>query len=170
MNFTNISNFGEPLESHEMTSTLSVYLSKGETAGLVVFLVFFGFAGFLQNLVLILSISLTDGFADAPANLFVLSLARLCGFAVMRSYNSAFHLQYLSPCFQHLYNNDKSCCCSDHWKYFSFDSEPLCLHSKTFEISKNNDIQTNCNYDRSQYMVGRHPYSCRGRGWLDDRK
>ena len=75
MNFTNISNFGEPLESHEMTSTLSVYLSEGETAGLVVFLVFFGFAGFLQNLVLILSISLTDGFADAPANLFVLNLA-----------------------------------------------------------------------------------------------
>lgn len=75
MNFTNISNFNESLEMDEMTSTLSVYLSEAETAGVVGFVAIFGFAGFLQNLVLILSISLTDGFADAPANLFVLSLA-----------------------------------------------------------------------------------------------
>ena len=75
MNFTNISNFSQPLESYEMTSTLAVYLTEGETTGLVVFLVFFGLTGFLQNLVLILSISLTDGFADTPANLFILSLA-----------------------------------------------------------------------------------------------
>ena len=75
MNLTNISNFSQPLESDEMTSTFSAYLTEAETAGLIVFLVLFGFAGFLQNLVLILSISLTVGFPDAPVNLFVLSLA-----------------------------------------------------------------------------------------------
>jgi hypothetical protein len=75
MNLTNISNFSQPLESDEITSTFSACLTEAETAGLIVFLVLFAFAGFLQNLVLILSISLTVGFPDAPVNLFVLSLA-----------------------------------------------------------------------------------------------
>jgi hypothetical protein len=75
MNFTNISNFNHYHESDELSSTLSLYISEAETAGLVLFLVLFGSLGFVQNLVLILSVILTDGFTETPANIFVLSLA-----------------------------------------------------------------------------------------------
>ena len=75
MNFSNTSNLNQAVESNEVTSTLSLYVSDGETASLVVFCVFFGSVGVLENLVLILAIILTDQFADKPSNIFVLSLA-----------------------------------------------------------------------------------------------
>ncbi len=75
MNFTNISNLNQSLELDESTSTLSSYFGEAEAAGLVLVVVFLGSVGFVLNFLLILSIILTDGFADAPANLFVLSLA-----------------------------------------------------------------------------------------------
>ena len=76
MNLTNISNLNQSLESsHNTISTLTSYFSETEAAVLVVLAVLFGFVGFLLNLLLILSTILTDGFAEQPANLFVLSLA-----------------------------------------------------------------------------------------------
>ena len=75
MNFTNISNFNQLHESDDLSSTLSLYISDVETVGLVFFVALSGSAGFMLNLVLILSIILTDGFTDTPANIFVLSLA-----------------------------------------------------------------------------------------------
>ena len=55
--------------------TITLYLSDREVAGSVLFLALFGFAGFAQNLVVILSTILTDGLLDIPTNIFVLSLA-----------------------------------------------------------------------------------------------
>ncbi len=75
MNFTNISNLNQSLLLNETNSALSSYFSEAEAAALVLVVVLLGSVGFLLNLLLILSIILTDGFADAPANLLVLSLA-----------------------------------------------------------------------------------------------
>ncbi len=75
MNFTNISNLNQSLELDETTSAVSSYFSEAEASALVVVVVFLASIGFLLNVLLILSIILTDGFADAPANVFVLSLA-----------------------------------------------------------------------------------------------
>lgn len=74
MNSTNISNFFEFFPGLP-SSSVNMYLNRNEVIAFVAFLGFFGFVGFLQNLVVILSIILTDGFLDAPANVFVLSLA-----------------------------------------------------------------------------------------------
>ena len=63
------------LELNETTSALSAYFSEAEAAALVLVIVFLASAGFLLNLLSILSLTRTDGFADAPANVFVLSLA-----------------------------------------------------------------------------------------------
>ena len=52
-----------------------------ETICLLTVVVIFGFVGFVLNFFLMLSIILTDGFAESPANLFVLSLA--CADALM---------------------------------------------------------------------------------------
>ena len=54
---------------------ISLYLSDVEVAGSILFAAFFGSVGFVQNIVVILSIVLTDGFLEVPANIFVLSLA-----------------------------------------------------------------------------------------------
>ena len=75
MNFSNISNLNQSLELEETNSALSSYFSEAEAAALVVVVAFLASVGFLLNLLLILSIIQTYGFADAPANLFVLSLA-----------------------------------------------------------------------------------------------
>ena len=72
LNLTRLAN-----DSAELQETYSVdsYLTDKEVAGLLLYLAFFGFVGFVQNLVVILSIILTDGFPDIPGNIFVLSLA-----------------------------------------------------------------------------------------------
>ena len=75
MNFTGIPNSNQAHEAHAKLSTLDLYLSETEATVLVVFVVLFGSTGFLLNLILILSIAMTDGFAEAPVNVFVLSLA-----------------------------------------------------------------------------------------------
>lgn len=76
MNSSNFSNlFNDSYEFGMESKIVSLYLSETEVAGLVLFLAFFGAVGFLQNIVVILSIILTDGLLDAPANIFVLSLA-----------------------------------------------------------------------------------------------
>ena len=76
MNSINLSQLiNDSYEFGEESKTVSLYLSDTEVAGLVLSLTFFASVGFLQNLVVILSIILTDGFLDAPANIFVLSLA-----------------------------------------------------------------------------------------------
>ncbi|XP_028406047.1 cannabinoid receptor 1-like [Dendronephthya gigantea] len=77
MNITDISKgANDSFELEEEPSlAVSLFLSETEITCLIFFLVFFGLTGFIQNLVVILSISLTDGFLDAPANIFVLSLA-----------------------------------------------------------------------------------------------
>ena len=62
-------------QSSEMASTLRLYASNTEIGILVSFAAFFGCVGFLGNLVMILSIVLTEQFADTPSNVFVLSLA-----------------------------------------------------------------------------------------------
>ena len=75
MNFSNISSTNHSFESSEIASTLILYASNTEIAILVSFSAFIGCAGFLENLVMILSILLTEQFADTPSNVFVLSLA-----------------------------------------------------------------------------------------------
>ncbi|XP_028390595.1 adrenocorticotropic hormone receptor-like [Dendronephthya gigantea] len=54
---------------------LYLYLSKEETICIFAVVLIFGLLGFVLNLLLISSITLTDGFAEIPANFFVLSLA-----------------------------------------------------------------------------------------------
>ena len=75
MSFSNISIFNQSFESSEVSSTLSLYASKAEIASGISFFALFGTVGFLENLVLILSILLTEQFADMPSNIFILSLA-----------------------------------------------------------------------------------------------
>ena len=75
MNFTGIPNSNQPHEAHAKLSTSSLYLSEAEATVLVVSVVLFGSTGFLLNLILVLSITMTDRFAEAPVNVFVLSLA-----------------------------------------------------------------------------------------------
>jgi hypothetical protein len=76
MNFTNISNLNQSLGSNDTAPfALTSYFSDTEAAALVSVSAFFGLVGFLLNLLLILSTILTDGFAEQPVNLFVLSLA-----------------------------------------------------------------------------------------------
>ncbi len=135
MNFTNISNLNQSLELDETTSAVSSYFSEAEASALVVVVVFLASVGFLLNVLLILSIILTDGFADAPANVFVLSLAcaDLCNW-------SAFHLQLLPPLVQNLCSSGQVCQCGHHWKHFSFKSKPPYVNSSRFEVSKHHDI------------------------------
>jgi hypothetical protein len=70
-------------------------MSDVETVGLVFFVALFGSVGFMLNLVLILSIILTDGFTDTPANIFVLSLAcadlLVCGVSAPLLIYSCYH-------------------------------------------------------------------------------
>lgn len=71
------------------------YLSEAELVGLVIFLCFLGLIGFLENLLVILSIVLGEGYLEAPANIFLLSLAcadiLICGVsAPLLAYN-CFH-------------------------------------------------------------------------------
>ena len=168
MNFTNISNFSQPLESDEMTSTLAVYITEGETAGLVVFLVFFGLTGFLQNLVLILSISLTDGFADTPANLFILSLAfadlLLCAVSapllIYNMYHSIFNIYTTVSIFV---------VAATTGSIFLLTLNRFVSTVRPLKYQKNHDIRTKCSYDRS-CMVCRNPCFCRGIGYLVHRK
>ena len=54
---------------------LSQYFREEETICLLAVVVIFGFFGLVLNIFLILSIILTDGFSESPANIFVLSLA-----------------------------------------------------------------------------------------------
>ena len=75
MNFTDISDLNHTLKSAETTSASNLFFSETEAAVLVLVTVLLASAGILLNLLLILSTTLTDGFADAPANVFVLSLA-----------------------------------------------------------------------------------------------
>lgn len=73
VNYTNFfSNFNQ---TREAESTLNLYLSDAEVTILVAFMVLFGSVGFVLNLVLIMSITMSDGLAEAPVNAFVLSLA-----------------------------------------------------------------------------------------------
>ena len=69
MNFSQL-----PAETDKMVSTFSLYMSETEAVILVVFVVFFGAVGLVENLILILSITMTDGFSETPGNVFVLSL------------------------------------------------------------------------------------------------
>ena len=73
MNFSNISNHS--FESSDMASTLRLYASNTEIAIAMSFFAFFGCVGFLEKLVMILSILLTEQLAETPLNVFVLSLA-----------------------------------------------------------------------------------------------
>ena len=61
----------------------------------MVYLAFFGVVEFLQNLVVILSITFVDGFPDVPGNIFVLSLASsdflLCSVCVPLLIYNCFH-------------------------------------------------------------------------------
>lgn len=75
MNFSNISNLNQTFESSETVSALSLYANNVEIASAISFIAFFGTVGFLENLVLILSILLTDQFTDVPSNVFALSVA-----------------------------------------------------------------------------------------------
>ena len=75
MNFSNTSYLDQSFQSNEVTSTLSLYLSDAETVSVIGLFAVFGTVGFLENLVLILTIILTEQFADTPSNIFVLSLA-----------------------------------------------------------------------------------------------
>ena len=75
--------------------SVSSYLTHMEIIGLLVYLAFFGVVGFLQNLVVILSITFMDGFPDVPGNIFVLSLASsdflLCSVCVPLLIYNCFH-------------------------------------------------------------------------------
>ena len=75
MNFTNISSLNQSLQLAETNSAFSSFFSETEAVVLVIVMAILGLIGSLLNLLLILSITLTDGFSDAPANVFVLSLA-----------------------------------------------------------------------------------------------
>ena len=75
MSFSNASNFNQSFDSSKIVSTFGLYLSSAETASVISFFVLFGTVGFLENFILILSILLTDQFADTPSNIFILSLA-----------------------------------------------------------------------------------------------
>ena len=70
MNFSQL-----PAETDKMVSTFSLYMGETGAVILVVFVVFFGAVGLVENLILILSITMTDGFSETPGNVFVLSLA-----------------------------------------------------------------------------------------------
>ena len=54
---------------------MSQYFSEEETICLLAVVVILGFVGLMLNLLLISSITLTDGFSESPANIFVLNLA-----------------------------------------------------------------------------------------------
>ena len=86
MNFSNTSYLHQSFQSNEATSTLGLYLSHAETASVIGFFAVFGTVGFLMNLVLILTIILTEQFSDMLSNIFVLSLAfadlLVCGASV----------------------------------------------------------------------------------------
>ena len=88
MNRTNFSNNCSNLTNHTFqfgneSETVSLYLSTTETFCLVIFLAFFGCVGFVQNLVVILSIAFTKDIPESPVNIFLMSLAcsdfLLCG-------------------------------------------------------------------------------------------
>ena len=95
MNFSNTSYLDQSFQSNEVTSTLSLYLSDAETVSVIGLVAVFGTVGFLENLVLILTIILTEQFADTPSNVFVLSLAcadlLVCGVSVPLFIYNCFH-------------------------------------------------------------------------------
>ena len=96
MNPTNFSNsMNNSFVIEKDPNSVSLYLCQTEVAGVITFLAFFGFIRFLKNLVVILSIVLTDGFLDVPANIFVLSLAfsdlLVCGVGAPLLIYNCFH-------------------------------------------------------------------------------
>ena len=95
MNFSNTSYLDQTFQSNEVTSTLSFYLSDAETVSVVGLFAVFGTVGFLENLFLILTIILTEQFADTPSNIFVLSLAfadlLVCGVSAPLFIYNCFH-------------------------------------------------------------------------------
>ena len=87
-------------QSSEMASTLRLYASNTEIAIMVSFSAFFGCVGFLGNLVMILSILLTEQFAETPSNVFVLSLAfadlLVCGVSAPLFIYSCYHPTFIT--------------------------------------------------------------------------
>ena len=102
MNFSDSEIVSNVLEESVKSSSNAVdsisaasYLSDVELVGLVFFLCFLGLIGFLENLLVILSMVLGDGYLEVPANIFLLSLAcadlLICGVsAPLLAYN-CFH-------------------------------------------------------------------------------
>ena len=82
-------------QSSERASTLGLYASNTEITIMVSFTAFFGCVGFLENLVMILSILLTEQFAETPSSVFVLSLAfadlLVCGVSAPLFIYSCYH-------------------------------------------------------------------------------
>ena len=87
-------------ESSETASKLRLYASNTEIAIMVSFAAFFGCVGFLENLVMILSILLTEQFAETPSNVFVLSLAfadfLVCGVSAPLFIYSCYHPTFIT--------------------------------------------------------------------------
>lgn len=95
MHIANISRLANDSVEFEESYSVSSYLTEIEIAGLLLYLAFFGLVGFLQSLVVILSIILSDGFSNVPGNIFVLSLAcsdfLVCGVSVPLLIYNCFH-------------------------------------------------------------------------------
>ena len=87
-------------ESSEMASPLRLYASNTEIATAMSFFAFFGCVGFLENFVMILSILLTEQFAETPSNVFVLSLAfadlLVCGVSAPLFIYSCYHPTFIT--------------------------------------------------------------------------
>ena len=99
MNLTNISYFRQHHNTENPLLVSCMYLSEAERAGYFIFAAGFGSVGFLENFVLCLSLSFTNGFIDAPVNIFVLSLAcadlLICGVSTPFSIYNCYHRMFI---------------------------------------------------------------------------